>query len=239
MRIAPAPLSLFLALVGATVTAPLPAQTQPQTQTPAPAAAHIVFTFEHPQLQPSRYTIAIDETGAGRFTSQPGPASTDASDGVFPAPVDRPVLLDDALRADLFRYARSHNFFATRCTSTQTTLAFTGNKTIAYTGPDGSGSCTFVWAGDPALQRISDDLNAVAFTIEEGRRLDVEVRHDRLGLDAELESLQDAVRDHRASDLPNIADELHAIADDQQVMDRARKRALALLSQAGTSQKRN
>jgi hypothetical protein len=208
------------------------------TSLAAQAPARIVFTFEHPQLQPSHYTIAFDETGAGRFVSQPGPVS-DTSDGVFPTPVDRPILLDDALRADLFRYARSHSFFATHCASAQTNLAFTGNKTLAYTGPDGTGSCAFVWAGDPALQRIADQLGAVAFTMEEGRRLDVEVRHDRLGLDAELETLQDAVKDRRASDLPNIADQLHAIADNQQVMDRARKRALALLAHSENSQKRN
>jgi hypothetical protein len=204
----------------------------------AQTPARIVFSFDHPQLQPAHYTITIDETGAGRFTSQPGSVS-DASDGVFPAPVDRPIQLDDTLRADLFGYARTHSFFATHCASAQTNLAFTGNKTLTYSGPDGSGSCTFVWAGDPALQRIVDQLGAVAFTLEEGRRLDVEVHHDRLGLDAELEALQEAVKDRRASDLPNIAEELHAIADNQQVMDRARKRALALLAHSETSQKRN
>lgn len=221
-RVAPLLLTCLLVLAAA----PLAAQ----------APARIVFTFEHPQLQPSHYTITFDETGAGRFVSQPGPVS-DASDGVFPTPVDRPILLDDALRADLFRYARSHSLFATRCTTSQSGLAFTGNKTLAYTGPDGSGSCTFVWASDPVLQRISDQLGSVAFTIEEGRRLDVEIRHDRLGLDAELESLQDAVKDRRASDLPNIADQLKAIAEDQRVMDRARKRAVALLSHCESPQK--
>jgi hypothetical protein len=206
-------------------------------QTAAPAAAHIVFTFDHPQLQPAHYTMSVDETGAGRFASQPGPA--DANDGVFPAPVDRPILLDDALRVDLFRYARAHGFFAIHCSTTQTTLAFTGTKTLSYSGPDGSGSCTFVWAADPALQHMVDQLGAVAFTLEEGRRLDVEERHDRLGLDAELEALQDAFKDRRAEDLSNIADQLHAIADDQQVMDRARKRALALLAHCQPLQKTN
>ena len=196
---------------------------------PTLGSAHIVFTFEHPQLQPSQYTITIDETGAGRFASKPGPVS-DPTDGVFPTALDRSILLDDTLRAELFTYARSHSFFATRCTTTKTSLAFTGNKTLSYTGPDGSGSCTFVWAEDPTLQRLADQLGAVAFTLEEGRRLDLEVRHDRLGLDAELASLQDAFKDHRASDLPNIADQLHAIAGNDQVMDRARKRAQALLS---------
>jgi hypothetical protein len=224
----PAPLTLLFALAAVPLTA----------QIPPPASAHIVYTFEHPQLQPSRYTITIDETGAGRFASEPGPAG-DSSDGVFPSALDRPILLDDSLRGDLFRYARSHSFFATHCSANQNGLAFTGNKTLSYSGPDGNGSCTFVWAGDPVLQRIADQLGAVAFTLEEGRRLDVEVRHDRLGLDAELETLQDAVKDRRAWDLPNIADQLKVIADDQQVMDRARKRALALLSRCETPQKRN
>jgi hypothetical protein len=223
MRIHPAPVALLLVLAAL----PLFAQTP----------ARIVFTFDHPQLQPARYTITIDETGAGRFTSQPGPA--DATDGVYPTPQDRPILLDDSLRADLFTYARSHSFFAIHCAAAQTNLAFTGNKTLAYTGPDGNGSCSFVWAGDPALERIADRLGAVAFTIEEGRRLDVEVHHDRLGLDAELATLQDAVKDHRASDLPNIADQLRTIAGNQQVMDRARKRALTLLAQSENPGKRN
>jgi hypothetical protein len=229
MRMHPAPVALILAVVAA---ASLPAQT-PLT------AAHIVYTFEHPQLQPSRLTISIDETGAGRFTSQPGPTPTDATDGVFPTPLDRPIVLDDSLRADLFRYARSHSFFATRCSTTQASLAFTGSKTLSYSGPDGNGSCTFVWAGDPILQRIVDQLGAVAFTIEEGRRLDLEVQHDRLGLDAELESLQDAVKDRRAWDLPNIAPQLQTIANDQQVMDRARKRAQALLAHSEIAPKHN
>jgi hypothetical protein len=239
MRIRQASLALIFAATAAAAT--LSAQTlAPASSETSPAgSSRIVFTFEHPQLQPSRYTISVDETGAGRFVSQPGPAG-DASDGVFPTPVDRAILLDDVLRADLFQYARSHSFFSTHCTtSAQAALAFTGNKTLAYNGTDGSGSCAFVWASDPVLQRIVDQLGAVAFTIEEGRRLRLEVVHDRLGLDAELETLQDAFKEHRAADLPNIADDLHAIADNQQVMDRARKRAQALLAKSESSQKHN
>ena len=230
MRILSVPLLLLLP-----IAAPAPALAQ---AAPTLGSAHIVFTFEHPQLQPSQYTITFDETGAGRFESKPGPVS-DPSDDVFPTALDRPILLDDALRADLFRYARAHSLFATSCATSRTNLAFTGNKTLSYAGPDGKGSCTFVWAEDPVLARLADQLEAVAFTLEEGRRLDLEVRHDRLGLDAELASLQDAFKDHRASDLPNIADQLHAIADNQQVMDRARKRALALLAHSDNPPKTN
>jgi hypothetical protein len=205
----------------------------------AQSPARIVYTFDHPQLQPSRYTITIDENGAGHFASQPGPAEPDASDDVYPAPVDRDIRIDDSLRAELFSYARAHGFFSARCERGRDSLAFTGNKTLTYTGSDGHGTCAFVWAGDPVLQRLADQLNSVAFTIEIGRRLDVEVRHDRLGLDSELASLQDAIKDQRASDLPNIATELQAIAGDQDVMDRARKRAMALLARCDNPQKQN
>jgi hypothetical protein len=205
----------------------------------AQTPARIVYTFDHPQLQPSRYTITIDENGAGHFASEPGPADPDGNDGVYPAPVDRDIRIDDSLRAGLFTYARAHGFFGARCDRGNSGLAFTGNKTFTYVGADGHGTCAFVWAGDAVLQRLTDQLNAVAFTIEIGRRLDVEVRHDRLGLDSELASLQDAIKDQRASDLPNIATELQAIAGDQDVMDRARKRALALLSRCDVPQKRN
>lgn len=224
MRLHPALLACFASVLAA---APLAAQT----------SARIVYTFEHPQLQPARYSITIEEDGAARFVSQPGVSQQ--GDDVFPAGIDRSIRIDDSLRDALFRYARSHSFFATSCNRRQNNLAFTGQRNIAYTGPDGQGSCAFVWAADSTLQNLSDQLGAVALTIEIGRRLDVEVQHDRLGLDAELQSLQDAVKDRRASDLPNIVNQLQAIATDQQVMDRARKRALALLSRCDPAPKSN
>lgn len=205
----------------------------------AQTSARIVYTFQHPQLNPTKYTITIDETGAGHFSSQPGMTNVDYQDGVFPSPVDRDIHLDQKLRTDMFDYARAHAFFSGQCDRGRSGLAFTGNKTFSYNGADGQGTCSFVWASDPVLQRISDQLNAVAFTIEIGRRLEVEVRHDRLGLDSELEGLQDALKDQRAWDLPNIASDLQAIAENQQVMDRARKRALALLSRCESPDKRN
>jgi hypothetical protein len=205
----------------------------------AQSSAHIVYTFDNPKLQPAHYTITVDEKGAGRFVSQPGEAPPDSTDDVYPAAMDRDVRLDETLNSQLFSYARAHRLFQSTCDRGQAGLAFTGNKTLAYEGSDGKGSCTFVWAADPVLQRISDDLGSVALTLEIGRRLDVEVRHDRLGLDAELESLEDAVKDRRAVDVSNIAPQLQTIASDDQVMDRARRRALVLLSKCETSPRRN
>lgn len=234
MRSALLPL-LFASALALLTLAPLNLAGQVSAAIQAAASPQIMYTFEHPQLQPTRYTFTIGEDGRGRFISEPGSAS--AEDDIVVTPINRSVQLDAALTADLFRYARTHSYFGSHCSNDHDKLAFTGKKTLSYNGPDGQGSCSFVWATDPVLQRLSDQLGAVAFTIQVGQRLDVEVHHDRLGLDAELASLQDAVKDHRAGDLPNIADLLQTIATDQDVMNRARKRALTLLSSCRSPEK--
>jgi hypothetical protein len=214
------------------------APAQAQLSAISPAGARIVYTFDQPELQPPQYTITIDENGVGHFVSQAGAPPADDTDDVYPAPIDREIRVDPALLKDLFSYARAHQYFNQDC-SRRGRLAFTGNKTISYAGPDGRGSCAFIWAADPALQQLSDRLNAVAFTLEVGRRLEVEMHHYPLGLDAELESLQAALQEQRAYDLPNIAPELQYIADDQDVMNRVRRRALALLSRCEDPQRSN
>lgn len=231
MRIRFVPVFLAVALATGTLTAqtrqtaPVPAQISDSV-----GSGRIVYTFDQPALQPPHYTITLAENGMGRFVSVAGaPPADGSSEEVYPAPMDREIRVDPALLADLFRYARSHRYFNGDCNK-HGHLAFTGNKTMTYLGPDGRGSCAFVWASDPELQQLSDRLNAVALTLEIGRRLDVEMHHYPLGLDAELESLENAVKEEQASDLPNIAPELQSIASDQDVMDRVRRRATALLN---------
>jgi hypothetical protein len=128
-----------------------------------------------------------------------------------------------------FQAARSHSFFTIPCEAPKSHVAFTGKKTISYAGPDGHGECTFNWSRDQSLNQLADDLMAIAYTIEEGRRLATEHVHSRLSLDAELEALQDAVKGRRALEIENISAELESIASDEAVMNRARNRARALL----------
>lgn len=230
MRLVQTPVSILFA--AATLAA---AQSHPappvsaQLAAVAPPSARIVYTFDRPQLQPPHYTITIDESGLGRFVSLAGSPPANDTDDVYPAPIDRQIRLDPVLLAALFGYARNHHDFNEDCRR-RGHLAFTGNKTMTYIGPDGRGSCAFVWAADPALQRISDQLAAVAYTLEIGRRLNVEMRHDPLGLDSELAALQEAVARHSAGDLPNIAPEIQSIAAGQDFMNRVRRRALSLLT---------
>jgi hypothetical protein len=60
------------------------------------------------------------------------------------------------------------------------------------------------------------------------------LQHDRLGLDKEMEYLVDAAGDGRAQQICAIREILVRLAEDDEVLDRVRKRAKLLLVQAGT-----
>jgi hypothetical protein len=198
--------------------------------------AEIRFTFDHPQLDPTHYTLVIREDGSGHYQSTPGVHTGFYTDSIAPGAVDRDIHIHDPLLSTLFQSARSHQFFAIECEAPANHVAFTGKKTVSYSGPDGHGECTFNWSHDDQLNQLANDLMAIAYTLEEGRRLALLHLHSRLGLDAELENLQDSAKDHRALAPENIAPELQSIADDTAVMNRARNRARALLN--GSASKR-
>ena len=193
-------------------------------------SSEIRFSFEHPQLDPSAYTLVVHEDGSGHYRSSPGPNSGPGVDGYGAAPSDRDIIVRDPLLATLFQTARSHRFFAMECEATDARIAFTGKKTVAYAGSDGNGQCTYNWSHDKELNQLADNLMAIAYTLYEGNRLTLEHTHSRLSLDSELQTLQDAAKDRRALEIENIAPVLEAIVSDPAVMNRARNRARALLN---------
>lgn len=213
------------------------------SQTPAAASASptAVFQFEDPQLQPSFYVLEVHEDGSGHYKSTPSvpdPGTTVPSDpigDITSQPADRDIRIGDPLRAQLFAAARSHRFFAVTCEAPKSHVAFTGKKTLSYSGADGKGSCTYNYSRDEELNRLADQMEAVAFTLEEGQRLTLQHQHSRLALDAELETLEDAAKSGRALEIGNIAPQLQSIVEDETVMLRARKRAKGLLDSSGAA----
>lgn len=200
-----------------------------QDPPPATGGAHIEFTVENHQLDPAVYTLEINKDGSGTYTATLGGGD------VAPQAEKRAIQIHEPLLSQLFESAREDHFFAKECEAPHNHVAFTGKKTLAYTGPDGTGSCTFNYSREQNLNKIAYDLMSVAYTLEEGARLKNEHLHDRLSLDGELESLGSAAQDHRALELENIAPELEAIANDDAVMERARRRAQALLSEPASA----
>ena len=76
-------------------------------------------------------------------------------------------------------------------------------------------------------------FQAIAETMQRGERLQHDLRYDRLGLDAEMESLVAAKESGSAIEIGNIAPVLQALVEDDHVIDRVRRRAARLLQDAG------
>ena len=160
-------------------TMPLAAQT----------TAVIRFSYENPKLQPAKYAFKVNEDGTGYFRSEGGPSSDDPQNQ--PAgPQDRPIHVSQALRASMFVTARKNKFFAIRCETGDKNVAFQGTKTLAYEGPDGKGECTYNWSKFAQIDKLTDQFEAMATTLEEGARLQRQYEHGRLSLDTEMELLE-------------------------------------------------
>ena len=197
------------------------------------AIAQIRFTFDHPQMVPSHYTITVQEDGKGHYQSQPGSeGQKDLQNALVSQPLDRDITISEPTRDLLFSTARKKKFFAMTCDSQAGKVAFRGNKELAYQGKEGEGACKFNWSKDSQIDKVTSLLQSISFTLEEGDRLAVEYRHDRLALDSELAMLIEAAKSDRAAEMHNIAPQLEAIAADEQIMDRARQRARQLLQDA-------
>jgi hypothetical protein len=194
------------------------------------AAVQVDFTDD--QLNPSHWTLTLHSDGAGHFASQMGKAP-EGDEAIDAANIDRDVQLSAAFTAHVFDVAHRHNLFNEGCES-RLKVAFEGWKKFSYTGPEGSGTCTFNYSKDKEIEDLAESFGAVAQTIIEGARLEKLLQHDRLGLDKEMEYLVDAAGSGRAQEISTIRQILVRLADDDEVLERVRKRARLLLAQAGT-----
>jgi hypothetical protein len=198
----------------------------------AAGPAQIRFIYENPKLEPAKYVVTVGEDGSGHFRSESGvPVSNDP--GNMPAaPQDRPIHISKALREGMFATARKNKLFAIACDDGGKNIAFQGTKTLQYEGPEGQGSCTFNWSKNAQIDRLTDQFESIAATLEEGHKLERQYEHGRLSLDTELEILQQMEHDGRAIEMENIAPILEKLAGDEAVLQRVQRRARALLALA-------
>jgi len=193
----------------------------------------IVIEFTNPALSPSHWSLAVHPDGRGHFQSHMGAPPPGEQQEINAPDINRDVQLTTEFAAHLFEVAQHSNWFNEECES-HLKVAFQGWKKLSYSGPEGSGSCTFNYSKDKDIQALGDSLVAVAQTIVEGERLEMLLQHDRLGLDKEMEYLVEAAQEGRAQQLCAIRDILTRLAGDDAVMERVRKRARMLLVQADT-----
>ena len=192
--------------------------------------AQMRFTYENPKLQPPKYVITVAEDGSGHFKSEAG-GPTDG-ESMASEPQDRPIHISQTLRESMFATARKHKLFAISCDDGGKNIAFQGNKTLEYEGPEGKGSCMYNWSKNAQIEKLTDQFEAIAATLDEGSKLQREYEHGRLSLDGEIQVLDQLVHDQRAIEVENIAPTLQTLAGDEAVLQRVQRRAQALLQGA-------
>jgi hypothetical protein len=199
------------------------AETQPQ----------ISFKFERAGVPVSHFIIQIHEDGTGNYQADVTPGIGGGSPVAAQLQhVNRTITLTPATTAKLFHAAREQKSFNIDCASKAKNIADTGAKTLSYSGADGKGSCVYNYSENKDVAAATDTFLAIAFTLDEGRRLSFLHRFDRLGLDAEMGTLSEEAKAGRALELGTIAPTLSSIAADTEVMERVRRQAAKLLEQA-------
>jgi hypothetical protein len=184
----------------------------------ADAGTVIVVDYANPGLTPAHWVLRISPDGSGHFRFEP-------------ANVDRDIRVSAEFAGHVFQLAHRHNLFNAPCES-HLKVAFQGWKKVSYSGPEGSGACTFNYSKDKEMQWLGESMVATAGTIVEGARLETLLQHDRLGLDREMEFMMDAAKDGRLMEFSTIREILERLAADPEVLDRVRKRARTLLTRA-------
>ena len=194
--------------------------------------AQIVFTYENPKLQPSKYVLTVGRTVPGtiarrmaarcQMTRRICRRTPRTGRSISPKQCARPCL----------RPRASNKLFAIACDDGAKNIAFQGTKTLQYEGPEGHGSCTYNWSKSSQIGKLTDQFQAIAATLDEGSKLQRQYEHARLSLDTELEFLVQMVQDKRAIEVENIAPILRTLAGDDAVLKRVQRRARALLAGA-------
>ena len=194
-----------------------------------PTGGTVEFRFENLQLQPARYVIALHEDGTGKFHAEAGDVKPDDTAALPGEGQDRSIQVTAGATERIFAIARARKFFDIACEAGGDHVAITGKKELSYNGQDGHGGCKYNYSKDNEIQWLTTEMQGIAATLEEGRRLDLRLEHGRLSLDAELETLETMVHNGQAMELGNIAPTLLAIVKDDAVLERAQKRARHLL----------
>jgi hypothetical protein len=200
----------------------------------AATSAEVNFAFERPGVPVPQFVLRVHEDGSGSYQAEEmeGPGDGGLVHYAASKHIDRTMNLTPSMAAKIFAMARGLDRFKMDCESKKKNIAKTGKKTLSYAGSDGSGSCVYNFSDSKEVMALNDMFLAIANTMDEGRRLEFLHRYDRLGLDAEMSSLQEQAKTGRALELGTIAPVLTSIARDTALMERVRMSAAKLLEQS-------
>jgi hypothetical protein len=218
-------LALWLGLFAAGVYAqnvPLQPAAPPGERVPT-----VTFAFEMPGADPPHYTVAVASTSRASFSATYNSVEKTGE----PYVVKFDITSGTATR--IFELARDLNFFQGDFEYRNGRIANMGMKTLRYADGTRKYETSFNYSVNPQMQELTRIFQGMANSLEFGRRLAYLLHYDKLGLDAELKSMEEQAKSKSLLELQVNQDILRRIANDHSIMNITRRRADRLLQGTG------
>ncbi len=218
-------LTLFLLLTACTGT--LAAQTpklEPNSRNPS--LPIVSFEFELPGSNPPHYSLSVEPDGNAAYRAD---ELTEGSGGEQPYIFK--FVLSEPARSRIFDLTLALNCFKSNYEfrGGRTRVANMGAKTLKCAYSDRQSQTTYNYSTNPQIQELTALFEKISNTLEYGRRLAYLHRFDKLGLEAELKSMEEEEKDGRLAELQAVAPQLETIFNDTGVINVTRRRAEHLL----------
>jgi hypothetical protein len=195
-----------------------------------PQAPTVLFKLAWDKGLPwTAYTFSVNENGATHFKGTVNPSESGDTD-----PVEQDFTMSESNLQEIFQLAKATNYFQGEFETKTKHVAQTGTKTLEYHSPSLNTSATYNFSPNPDIQQLTKLFQAIATTINYGRKLSFQYRFDKLGMDGRLKELVDLHASGMADEMQVIEPILRKIADDDGMMHVARMEAKQLLKSANT-----
>ena len=213
---------LFLAMAAASPGSQNAAQYNPRVPT-------VTFDLVWAQVTPQEFMVRTQADGPSSYLSrnplkqvQPG----EVKDPDYT--LDFTMSAKDARR--IFQWAQQANYFHGDFDYKAHPVANTGKKTLTYADQSRHFQTIYNHSEDKPIQQLTALFQGISSTVEFGRKLQFKYKYDKLGLEDQLKAMEEAAASHNMAEIQIIAPTLQSIANDESVLNIARRRAKHLLA---------
>jgi len=198
----------------------------PEPMARPPVLPIVSFDFLMEGTTPPHYSIAVAPDGKATYRADEVPAAAGAAPQ---QPYLHQFLVSDPTRSRIFDLSAALQCFQGQFEYRGGRVANMGAKTLKCTWADRESHTTYNYSTNPRLQELTTLFQNISNTLEYGRRLDYLHRYEKLGLEAELKSMEEQEKNKQLAELQAVAPQLERIVNDGSILNVTRHRAEHLL----------
>jgi hypothetical protein len=188
----------------------------------------VVFTLDFPGSEPSHYELSVSSDGHASYSSQ---TKSNSAESDPPDTYHTDFSISPSTVSRIFELTKRANYFSGELESKKK-VASTGAKTLAYKSSDRTTHATYNYSQVAGIEDLTKVFQNISATLEFARRLQDELRFQKLALDDELKKMEEMANRGDLMELSIASSILQKISSDSTIMNVSRSRAQRLLSLA-------